>query len=156
MSVQWQLNHFKATLGHYSMLTRANKSQGSRRIWSNVDQRSKKNKVKKKIKKIFISFPHSWKQKVSQLSCHHEENSGISPGTFPHCQNTLYNTEKSGAMSTLQLLWLRPLPLERNRLPHLAEPSVPYSHHSHTSIGQIKVGDCLRGSAGRWREQNSK
>lgn len=63
-----------------------------RRIWSNVDQRTNKNKVKKNKSsflsriaenKRFLSFPAIMKK-----------NSGISPGTFPHCQNNLYNTEK--------------------------------------------------------------
>lgn len=63
VSAQRQLNLFKVILGHYSILTWAFQSQGSRRIWrNNTDQRASENKEKLSIpfriaeNKRFLSY----------------------------------------------------------------------------------------------------
>lgn len=54
-------------------------------------------------------------------------------------------------MTTLQLLWLRPLPLETNKLPHLPELSVPYSI-TPTLPKKVITQNVVR-IAGWWRDK---
>lgn len=136
VSAQPQLNHFKVILGHYSILTWAFQSQGSRRIWrNNTDQRASKNKENLSIpfriaeNKRFLSYCKKKKKgEKKTLVAFPQEPSHTVKTTRPQCWKMARSRWPvwSWAMTTLQL-WLRPLPAETNGLPHSLEPSAPYS-----------------------------
>lgn len=143
--VQWELNHFKryfrALFNFQPEPTRA-RDQGAfgRTTWTKESARTKKKNVN--------FFPAQLKTKgFSALLLSQKTSCGISPGTFPHCQNnpatTLKNIQKSLAnggwvMTALQLLRLRPLPLDTKQTPTLAWTFAASFHHSYSSCGLIK------------------